>query len=265
MKIVHITDPHLVAPGKPLWGGDAADRFSRCLDDIARWHADAEFCVVSGDLTDAGEPEAYDWLRDRLARFPLRTFLMLGNHDHRERFRAAFPEVPCDPNGFVQQAHEAGGQLFLFLDTYNGGKSSAGEYCAARRDWLAREIDRAGARPVCIFMHHPPCDVGIPRLDRIKLDEADAFAEVLEAARKNGVGSIRHIFFGHVHRGAYVNWRGIPCTALPGTNHQVPLVGESVDSPFSREPAAYAVVLLDDGQTTVHFDACLDRFPAPAG
>jgi hypothetical protein len=98
-------------------------------------------------------------------------------------------------------------------------------------------------------------------MDRIKLEEPDAFADVLSSH-----GDIRHIFFGHVHRAAYVNWRGIPCTSLPGTNHQVPLKRESIGgTPYSIEPPMYGVVLIEKGQTTVHFEACLDRAPAEMG
>ena len=41
MKIIHVTDPHLVLPGQTLWGTDTTERLSRCLDDIARLHLEA--------------------------------------------------------------------------------------------------------------------------------------------------------------------------------------------------------------------------------
>ena len=200
----------------------------------------------------------YDWVRERLDAFPIRTFLLLGNHDDRAAFRTAFPEVACDPDGYVQQAHATDAGLFLFLDTLKDG-CTEGQLCADRLGWLRARLAEAGTRPVYIFMHHPPFNVGIPLLDPIKLEEPEAFAEVLAEG-----GDIRHIFFGHVHRACYVNWRGIPCTALPGTNHQIPLVSASVPSISSREPAMYGVVLLEGAQMTVHFDACLDRMPVTA-
>lgn len=254
MKIIHLTDPHLVPPGKTLWGKESADRLDRCLDDIAQWHSDAAFCVISGDITNAGDPAAYGWVRERLQCFPLRTFLMIGNHDDRDRFRSAFPEVPQDDNGFVQYTHETEQGVFLFLDTHKGGAVSQGLYCAERRRWLSDRLSEAGERSIYIFMHHPPFDIGLPYVDRIKLEEPEAFADVIASAK-----TIRHLFFGHVHRAAFVNWRGIPCTALPGTNHQVPLSAGSVSTRYSFEPAMYAVVLLSDDQVTVHFDSCLDR------
>lgn len=256
MKIVQIADPHLVAPGQTLWGLDASARLDRCLDDIERWHSDAEFCVILGDLTDRGEPAVYQWLKKRLEAFSLKTFLIIGNHDDREVFRSENPNVACDPSGFVQQSHQTQHGVFLFLDTNKGGGVSEGQYCEARRAWLRSELEKAGEQPTYIFMHHPPCDVGNPYMDPIKLEEPEKFADAL-AVGKN----VRHVFFGHVHRSSYVNWRGIACTCLPGTNHQIPLVRGSVGTTYSQEPSGYGVVLIDDSQVAVHFDACLDRLP----
>lgn len=256
MKLIHVTDPHLVSPGKPLWDLDAAARLDACLEDIAKWHGDADFCVVSGDLTDKGEPDAYNWLKDRLDRFPLKTFLMLGNHDERDAFRAALPNHAVDEAGFVQQSHQTDAGTFLFLDTKKAGRVSEGELCATRRDWLERQLREAGTQPVYIFMHHPPCDIGVAYMDRIKLDDAETFGDLVTEA-----GNVKHIFFGHVHRPSYINWRGIPCTSLPGTNHQVPLVRESVGTAYSQEPPGYGIVTIGEDCIAVHFDACLNRSP----
>jgi len=256
MKAIHITDLHLVAPGEQLWEIDTAARVDACLEDISRWHSDAAFCVISGDLTDKGQPEAYAWLKKRLELFPLPTFLMLGNHDERDAFLATYPGHPCDLHGFIQQSHRTPHGVFLFLDTKKEGRVSQGELCGRRLAWLADELKNAGSAPVYIFMHHPPCDIGLPRMDRIKLEEPEAFAEVVT----NGA-NVRHIFFGHVHRPAFVNWRGIPCSCLPGTNHQVPLVRDSVGTAYSHEPPGYGVIMIDDAQVAVHFDACLHRKP----
>lgn len=259
MKIIHISDFHLTAPGERLCGLDPHDRAGRCLDDIARWHDDAAFCVISGDIADKGQVEAYYWLSKRLEGFPLRVFVMTGNHDDREALSNAFPEARRDEDGFLQDAHSTPAGIFLFLDTLKGPVSE-GAYCERRRAWLSRQLEHARGRPVWIFMHHPPFDVGIPYMDRIKLEEADAFAQVIEAHQ-----NIRHIFFGHVHRAAYVQWKGISCTSLPGTNHQVPLRREAVGAAYSLEPPMYGVVMLDGEVTRVHFEACLDRYPANIG
>lgn len=249
--MIHVTDLHLSAPGEPVRGLDPHDRASRVLDDIARHHADATLCVISGDLANDRDPRAYRWLAGRLGDFPLRTVLMTGNHDERAAMRAELPDLMDDGHGFVQGTIDTQEGVFLFLDTLKDPMVTSGHYCEARRAWLRARLDEARGRAVRIFMHHPPFDIGIPRMDRIKLEEPEAFAALLDGH------DVRHIFFGHVHRPVYVGWRGIPCTALPGTSHQIPLSDAS--GSFTLEPAMYAVVLIEGDRTVVSMDAPLDR------
>ncbi|MDJ0629974.1 MAG: phosphodiesterase [Rhodobacter sp.] len=255
MKFIHVSDPHLVRPGEMLHGLDPADRLSACLDDIARWHGDAAFAVITGDLTDDGAPETYGWLKNRLSDFPLRCFLILGNHDDRGVFLSVFDGHPTDGNGFVQHRHDTDEAALLFLDTVKAG-SAAGAYCSARAGWLARQFDDIGDRPSIVFLHHPPFDIGLPRMDRLRLLDEAALAGALAYGR-----NVRHLFFGHVHRHLYVNWRGLPCTCLPGTSHQVPVTRKATGSSYSAEPPAYGIVEIGSDQITVNADAFLHRAP----
>ncbi len=252
-KLIHVTDLHLTAPGEKLFGLNPHERFERCLADIEKWHGDAQFCIISGDLADAGQPEAYDWLRECLQDFPLTTHLMIGNHDYRDTFKDRFPDAPVDQHGFVQHAFDADAGRFVLLDTYKGG-TSAGQFCERRQGWLRSVLDDAKDSPVWLFMHHPPFDISIAYMDRIKLEDHAAFAALIAE-----YDNIRHIFCGHVHRPSYVNWRGIPCTSLPSINHQVPLNREAVGKAYSYEPPMYATVLIEHDQVTIHLDAYDDR------
>ena len=154
MKFVIVPDLHLVAPPERLWGLDPNARLDACLSDIERWHGDAEFCVIMGDLADRGERDAYRALEKRLAAFPMETVLLVGNHDDRAAFQRVFPDAPHDENGFVQGERITDAGRFLFLDTFKGG-TSAGEYCEKRRAWLTDRLAAAGDAPVYLFMHHP--------------------------------------------------------------------------------------------------------------
>ena len=55
MKFIHITDIHLVSGDGLLNGSVPSERLEKCLDDILKWHSDAEFCVISGDLSEFAE------------------------------------------------------------------------------------------------------------------------------------------------------------------------------------------------------------------
>jgi 3',5'-cyclic AMP phosphodiesterase CpdA len=254
MKFIHLTDLHLVRPGKKLWGFDPAQRLDACLKDIVDFHPDASFLAITGDLTDLGEREAYELLKDRLARLPFPSHVIPGNCDDRIVFHSVFDQFG-DSHGFAQTRREQDGAVFLFLDTLKGGDAAAGQYCDQRHDWLKEALAEAGERPVFLFMHHPPFRIFHP-MDEIMLEDAEKFGATITGH------NIKHIFFGHAHRTISGTWHGIGFSALPGLNHQLPLVEKSMPTAFSNEPPMYAVVHVDDCQVIVHSDAFLDRKPA---
>jgi 3',5'-cyclic-AMP phosphodiesterase len=254
MKIIHITDTHLVAPGVKLYDLDPYDRLRACIDDVVANHADARFCVVTGDLAHKGEEAAYRGLRTQLERLPMPWYPLLGNHDAREPFARVFPDVARDEAGFTQGVLRLPEGDFLFLDTLDEGVNG-GLYCEARERWLAGRLDEAADRAVYLFMHHPPFPIHIPCLDRISLAHPERFARLVEGRR-----NIRHLFYGHVHRPVCGSWHGIPVSTMRGLNHQVPFdFVTATHVPKSHEPPAYAVVFVEENQVTVHFHDYLDR------
>ncbi|VVE27737.1 phosphodiesterase [Pandoraea anhela] len=253
-KIIHITDTHLVPPGEKLYGLDPYARLIACVDDILEHHANAACAVITGDLTHRGEAPGYAALREQLDRLPFPCFALMGNHDLRSVFTGAFPERLSDDNGFVQGRFDVGDASLLMLDTLDEGQHG-GLFCEARLDWIEREFDRLGDRPVYLFMHHPPFDIGIPSLDNIGLANPEAFLQ-----RVGGRKNVRHLFFGHVHRPVCGSWHGIPYSTMRGLNHQVPFDMHTVfPVRQSHEPPAYAVALLAKDQVTVHFHDYLDK------
>jgi len=254
MKFIHLTDPHLVSPGEPLHGLDPAARLEACVSVIAARHADASFCVLTGDLADAGEPAAYAFAAEALAALPMPVHLIPGNHDARDAFTAGLPQVPRDENGFVQHAFRAGDASFVLLDTLEPTRGSGGDLCERRLAWLAARLREAGVGPAYLFMHHPPFEIGIPALDAIALADPAPFTRVVEAA-----GNVRHIFFGHAHRPISGNWRGISFSTLYATSHQTKLDLYTPGScQYTAEPPAYCVVLLDGDTLVIHTEHFLE-------
>ena len=135
MKLIHLTDLHLVPPGVMLFAFNPAERLRKTIERINRDHADAELCVVTGDLTDEGDFASYELLRDVLQDLRVPTRLLLRNHDSRENFVRAFPGEPRDENGFVQSVHESSAGRLIFLDTLVEG-SGHGALDEGRLEWL---------------------------------------------------------------------------------------------------------------------------------
>lgn len=253
-KFIHLTDTHLIEPGGLLYGSNPQARLKAAVRSIRQDHADAEFCLITGDLAHLGQPQAYVALREALAELPMRVHLAIGNHDDRQAFQAAFPDSSRDDDDFVQGALPFSQGLLLILDTNEPGVSH-GVFCAKRLAWLDRQLATSGEVPLWIAMHHPPFPIGLPSMDAIGLRDASAFEATVAPHRHR----LRHLLFGHVHRPVSGSWLGIPYSTLRATNHQVALdFRDDGRIPGSLEPAAYAVVMADSRQTIVHNHDFLD-------
>ncbi len=246
MKVIHLTDTH-VAPGT-LYGGDPTQALRHAVASINAEHSDAECVIVTGDLTHWGDAESYVAFAEAIGALTMPVHLMMGNHDDSTAFRAHFPAAPRDANGFVQCRLQTPLGDFILMDTREDG-THAGAYCAQRRAWLQEQLEASDA-PVFLFMHHPPFTVGIKGMDAIMLQDAEAFHEVLASHKQR----IRHLFFGHLHRALFGNWRGISYSCMRGLNHQVALDlrpnADHVNGTF--EAPAYGVVLISDETVVVH-------------
>lgn len=255
LKLIHLTDTHMVPKGRTLFGRDPRVPLDAAIADINAHQGDAELLVLTGDLTHWGAPKAFERLAEALAPLTVPIRLLIGNHDDREAYRQAFPFEHFDSDGFAQSALDVSAGRFLFLDTVRDG-SHAGIYCERRQRWLKEELERAAGRDTYLFMHHPPFITGLPAMDRIGLKNRDEFRAVVEPFRHQ----IRHLFFGHLHRPIAGSWLGIPMSTVRSMNHQTAFSLEDGTSiPGNFEPPAYCVVLIEADRVVVHFHDFLDR------
>lgn len=255
MKIIQVTDLHLVAPGALLCGLDPLQRLQACIADINQNHADADLVIFTGDLSETGHEVTYRALREELKKLSPPYRLMLGNHDDRATFLKVFDTVKPE-QGFVQCVEDTAEGRLILLDTLLPGKPE-GRLDSVRLTWLRRCLDEAGSSPVYIFSHHPPFPIHMPLLDRMGIIEADALFMLLQEH-----GNVRHIFAGHAHRPIAGSWRGIPVSVLRGTNHQTALGFLPDRVAVTHEPPAYAVIFIDQDTVIAHFHDFLDKSAA---
>ncbi|MBR9652982.1 phosphodiesterase [Thalassovita aquimarina] len=256
-KFIHLTDPHVIGGDCLLYGANPARRLARAVDSIIEEHGDAAFVIVTGDMTHWGDADAYVAFAREIHRLPMPVHLMVGNHDDGAAFTGAFPHAPRDRNGFVQYAFDTPHHRAIYLDTKMPG-THAGGYCAARREWLAAQLAEAD-RPVLLFMHHPPFQTGIKSMDSIMMLDSEPFHETVAPYKDQ----IQHLFFGHVHRAIFGNWRGISFSCMRGLNHQVGLDLGPAGNPIPGDLAqpAYGVVLLSDDTVVVHMHEFAAKSP----
>jgi len=245
MKIVWLTDLHLVAPGAAFPAGvDPLVRTHACLDDARAHHADADLLVISGDLIQLRNHEAYVTLRDLLTDMPMPVRLLVGNHDDRAALFAAFPELPRN-GGFAQSVEILGGYRLIYLDTLAQDGKHTGELCPRRLAWLEEALESGGA-PTLVFMHHPPFNIGVPALDALKLVDGERLAPLLQR------GNVRQILCGHLHRCMSGAWFGMPIAVMKSPHVQFGLDMTGAKLVRSDEPPGYGIILASDDQVIVH-------------
>ena len=248
MKLIHLTDIHITPTGEELHGLPPLERLRSAIDSINRFHSDAELCVITGDLTDRGEREAYEVLSEALDRLTIPYRLLIGNHDDRCNFRQVFTAAQTDENGYIQRAESTSVGRFLYLDTMQPG-THAGHYGPDRQAWLRAQIEDAGDQPIYLFMHHHPAPVHLDSLDAIGLVHAPAFHQIIAANRER----IRHIFFGHCHLTLAGSVCGIPISGLRSLVHQSwPDFAANRPLAFAPLAPAYGVVFVTETGVTVH-------------
>ena len=260
-KIIVLTDIHIKPDGGKIIGIDPSERLQLAIAHINRTQSDASLCVITGDLTHHGDPQSYTTLKRILSKLKIPLKILIGNHDNRENFLAAFPETETDENGFVQFSMQMGGYNLVGLDCLNaprieGTRVGAGNLDHGRLDFLSQALAGANGKPLIIFMHHPPFDTAFPGMDEIKLMDADAFHQRLAGH------DVRQIVCGHIHRSISVSWNGIPATVYKSLVDQMPFDLVTVDTSLAiPEPPAYGVILLNGDTVLCHTVDFLSELP----
>jgi len=252
MKLLVLTDTHLVEPGGDIIGLDPSQRLAHVLDHAIEQHPDAARIIILGDLTHHGRAAQYTHLRDLLARTDIPVSLMLGNHDSRAAFINAFPEAPLTDAGHVQHVVELGGHHLICLDSLDESAvpPHSGFLCDARMAWLRDALDAAQGAPVVLALHHPPFRTGFDGMDAIRLRNDDALLDLLAK-----YPNVTQLLCGHVHRTISGSAGGLPYAIFKSTCHQMPmLLGRAGSDHSVVEAGGYGVILLTEGGVVVHTD-----------
>lgn len=255
MKLLHLTDIHItpgaLVPSLPHLPHPSVC-LRRCVNHILTHHADADLCLVTGDLTQNGDDASYVALRAELGRLPMPVVPLMGNHDDLPALRRAFPEIPLwegdsahsEPDA-LQYVVEGRGLRLLCLDTSDpdrkaGGDGNGGLLRPERLAWLEARL-KEDSLPVILAMHHHPLPLGMPFMDNLALENSAALAALL--AR---YPHVRHLCFGHVHRDAAGTWAGVSFSTPGSAALPVCLDAEHTDRiALSDVSPAYGLLRVD--------------------
>jgi 3',5'-cyclic-AMP phosphodiesterase len=243
LKIIQISDLHLSAGDNPD-ADTGCQRLLACGQWITRHHDDAELCIVTGDLVDDGSAEGYTVLRDCLAEFGMPVRLLMGNHDRRAPFKSVFSPDRIHDDKFVQERIHGTLAELILLDTLDEGET-AGFLCSDRLAFLEDSLGQAiRDRPVLIFMHHPPIEVGFPFVDSVRLSNSSAFWGILTQQVRP-----TYVFCGHIHSTVHVLHGSTPVVTQRGLAHRFMASSAAARPVIDNAPPSIGVIKVSHDKT----------------
>lgn len=260
MLIAQLTDIHIGFDPEARPEELNRTRFRAALTRVFETPNAPDLLVLSGDLTDHGDPESFARIAALLKDVPCPILPLVGNHDTREELLRAFPDCP-QADGFIQYVVERDGLAIFCLDTLEPGRHG-GAFCAARRDWLRARLAELSGRPVLIFMHHPPVVSGIDWMD--PAPDEDWIVNFAAAVAGNE-DRILAIHCGHLHRPLAARFRGIALAVTPSVAPLVALDLSPIDPDraddrdlITTEPPSYALHRWDGIDLVTHYETVSD-------
>jgi Icc protein len=194
--LVHLSDTHILPEGELLYGKvDTLANLRAALAMVEAADLRPAAIVMTGDLTDRGEPEAYERFRrvvePAAERIGAPVVYTMGNHDDRGALRATLlgGEASTKPYDHVVVA---GGLRIIALDSSIPGRIH-GRLRPRQLDWLREELATPAPAGTVLAMHHPPLADERQIAEAMYLNNPEDLAEVIAG------GDVRAVLAGHTH------------------------------------------------------------------
>ncbi len=214
--LLHLSDTHIVGGRHHLLDVvDSEGHLRRLFEEFARSNSSPDAIVITGDLADRGEPQAYTRLKaivDPVAEeYGSQVVWVMGNHDNRASFRVGLlGEAPSMKP--IDATFDLDGLRIVTLDTTVPG-SHHGELSCDQLDWLTGVLSKPSPHGTILAMHHPPVPNVLDLAILVELRNQSALAAILRGS------DVRSILAGHLHYATTSTFAGIPVSVASATSY----------------------------------------------
>ncbi|AZS47477.1 phosphodiesterase [Microbacterium oxydans] len=237
--LIHVSDPHFLAGGVRLGGRyDVEENFARTLEAIRAVHPHPTAIVVTGDLADLGEPDAYRRLRAAVEpvaeelRAPV--IWVAGNHDERPALREGLLDLTPTEEP-VTGVWNLDGLRLIALDTSVPGWHH-GDLDDGQLAWLAEVLAEPAPHGTLLTMHHPPIPSHLPLFDILELRHQDELADIVRGS------DVRGILAGHLHYSSHGLFAGVPVSVASATCYTMNVARPSAEVNGMDAAQAFQIV-----------------------
>lgn len=208
LRVIQLSDSHLFADKeKSLLGVQTEKSFTAVVDAIKKEHARPDCIIFSGDISQDGSKESYIRFANIISSLDIPIYCIPGNHDDRIPLNKVFPykNLSSDKQIII------GPWQFILLDSHKPG-AVEGYLQKGQFDFLRDCLEKQPDSYSVIILHHHPIHIGVSWLDKLGLDNANQFWDVL-----NQFPQVKAVLFGHVHQAHQGEKNGIPYFSAPST------------------------------------------------
>jgi 3',5'-cyclic AMP phosphodiesterase CpdA len=222
MTLMHLSDTHLLAGDEKLFTVlETEKKLEALFERTVSSGVDLTAVVITGDLTDLGEPEAYRKLANMVNPWAqslgAEVVWVMGNHDERGPYSDIL--MGTGPSNDPQDAvYEWDGLRLIVLDTSVPGYHH-GELTSDQITWLGNQLATPAPRGTLLAMHHPPIPTPVTLMGLIELERQDEFWNTVAGT------DVRGILAGHLHYATFSTRHAIPLSIAPGMCYNIDLLG----------------------------------------
>ena len=220
--LIHLSDTHFLAGRAALFDSVDTDRaLGQVLERLGQEIDRADMIVVTGDVADHGEPDAYDRVAASIMpvaeRLGAEVLWVMGNHDERPAFSdRLYGAASAEPQDRVLHV---GGLRLIALDSSVPGYHH-GRLDDSQLSWLADVLAEPASDGTVLALHHPPLPARVRLMGVVELRNQQDLADVI-------VGTdVRAILAGHLHYSTFGTFAGVPVSVAAATCYTIdPLPG----------------------------------------
>ena len=221
--LVHLSDTHFLADSAALYGAvDTDHTVHRTLEQLHRSGIRPDALILTGDVADRGESEAYRRIRGIVevaaAQWNATIIWVMGNHDKRDSFRSVLlgEAASVGLESPVDHVYDLDGLRIIALDTSVPGYHH-GDITDAQLTWLTDVLNQPAHHGSILALHHPPIPTPLPLMSVLELQDQPRLAAVLAGS------DVRAILGGHLHYSTQGLFAGIPVSVAAATCYTMDL------------------------------------------
>ncbi|MDR2460975.1 MAG: metallophosphoesterase [Deltaproteobacteria bacterium] len=258
MLIGQISDLHILANRGIAHGvGDTSVYLEALEEHLAALTPALDGLVITGDLADKGEREAYVFIKNVFSSWKIPIWIVPGNHDLRvnlvQELGAYCPAIKA-LLPFLCYSVDMGPIQLIMLDSVVEGEHHGG-IDQQVADWLEARLEGTKDKLVMVFAHHPPFLSFMGDMD-LPFENADRLIKILSRNPQ--------VLFacGHLHCGLTTFFQGVRAVVAPPVSLHMDLeLTATGGNQFNLGAPAFVLHHFEKGLLNSHFGLLSGNWP----